>query len=296
MKSGVNVPEFLTMREAVGKYVHDGDTVYLAGFTHLIPFAIAHEIIRQGRRHLTLCRMTPDLVYDQMLAAGVADRLIFSYAGNPGLGNLHAFRRLVEEGAVAIEEYTHFELVARLAAGAAGVPFWPLRSLPNDLTRGRPRPSVEDPFGGGEVPVVRALVPDVTLLHAHAADEAGNVYARGLLGEVKEAAFAAGRVVVSVEEVVSERWLREDRDHLLIPGFRVDAVVACPFGAHPSYALGRYDRDTAFYLEWDDISRAADRTRAWLDRHIYGTADHEGYLALLPAGRLADLEEAARRG
>lgn len=290
------MPEFLSMREAVRTYVHDHDTVYLAGFTHLIPFAFAHEIIRQAKRHLTLCRMTPDLIYDQMLAGGVADRLVFSYAGNPGLGNLNAFRRLVETGAIEIEEYTHFELVSRLAAGAAGVPFWPLRSLANDLTRLRSRPVVVDPFGGGEVAVVKALSPDVTLLHAHVADEAGNVYAWGLLGEVKEAALAATRVVVSVEEVVPAEALRAERDHLLIPGFLVHAVVTCAHGAYPSYVLGRYDRDSDFYREWDAISRSPEATAAWLDRYVHAVGDHAAYVDLLPPGRIAALEEAARHG
>ncbi len=277
------------------EYVHDGDVLYLAGFTHLIPFAFGHEIIRQGLQHLTLCRATPDLLYDQMLAAGVADRVVFSYAGNPGVGNLPVFRRVVEAGEIGIEEYTHFELVARLAAGAAGLPFWPLRSLENDLSLRRPRPKVRSPFGDEEVPVVPALNPDVTLLHAHAADEDGNIYARGLLGEVREAALAARLVIASVEEVLPASELRKDRDHLLLPGFRVTNVSLAPWGAHPSYVHGLYDRDTTFYTEWDALARDPASVAAWLEQFVYGVKDRDDYLRQLPQDRLAALKEAARR-
>ncbi|MDA8344468.1 MAG: hypothetical protein M0Z66_03195 [Thermaerobacter sp.] len=286
--------ELLTVHDAVARYVADDQVVYLAGFTHLIPFAFGHEIIRQRRRHLTLCRATPDLVYDQMIAAGVADRLVFSYAGNPGLGLLQVFRQAVQRGELEIEEYTHFELVARLSAGAAGLPFWPLRSLENDLTARRPRPRVRSPFGDEEVAVVPALRPDVTLVHAHCADEDGNVYAWGLLGEVKEAALAAHRILVSVEEIRPAASLRRERDHLLIPGFRVQSISVAPFGAHPSYVQGVYDRDTAFYTEWDRISRDPEATRKWLARFVDAVPDREAYLRLLPPDRLAALKEAAQ--
>lgn len=286
---------FLPLEDAVREYVHDGDVLYLAGFTHLIPFAFGHEIIRQGLQHLTLCRATPDLLYDQMLAAGVADRVVFSYAGNPGVGNLPVFRRVVEAGEIGIEEYTHFELVARLAAGAAGLPFWPLRSLENDLSLRRPRPKVRSPFGDEEVPVVPALNPDVTLLHAHAADEDGNIYARGLLGEVREAALAARLVIASVEEVLPASELRKDRDHLLLPGFRVTNVSLAPWGAHPSYVHGLYDRDTTFYTEWDALARDPASVAAWLEQFVYGVKDRDDYLRQLPQDRLAALKEAARR-
>ena len=286
----------MPLGEAVERYVHDGDIVYLAGFTHLIPFAFGHEIIRQGRRHLTLCRATPDLLYDQMIAAHVADRVVFSYAGNPGLGNLPVFRRAVEGGEIEIEEYTHFELVARLSAGAAGLPFWPLRSLENDLSLRRPRPRLRSPFGDEEVAVVPPLRPDVTLLHAHAADEDGNIYAWGLLGEVRDAALAAKAVIASVEEVRPAAELRGERDHLLVPGFRMASVSLAPWGAHPSYVLGRYDRDTAFYTEWDRLARDPAATEAWLQQFVYGVKDRAAYLGLMPQERLMALEEAARHG
>jgi glutaconate CoA-transferase subunit A len=286
--------QHVDLRDAVAHYIRDGQTLYLAGFTHLIPFAFGHEIIRQGRKHLTLCRATPDLLYDQMIAAGVADRLVFSYAGNPGVGLLQVFRRAVQRGEIEIDEYTHFELVARLEAGAAGLPFWPIRSLENDLSRRRPRPRVRSPFGDGDVAVVPPLRPDVTLLHAHCADEDGNVYAWGLLGEVREAALAAQTVLVSVEEIRPAASLRRERDHLLLPGFRVDSVSLAPWGAHPSYVQDVYDRDTAFYTEWDTISRDPEATRRWLEQYVYGVEDRAAYVKLFSADHLADLREAAR--
>ncbi len=285
--------EWLELREAVARHVADGQVLYLAGFSHLIPFAFGHEVVRRRYRRLTLCRATPDLLYDQMIAAGVAERVVFSYAGNPGVGLLPAFRRAAERGEIELDEWSHFELVARLQAGAAGLPFWPLRSLDNDLTRRRPRPTVESPFGGEAVAVVPALTPDVTLLHAHCADEDGNVYVWGLLGEMREAALAARRVLVSVEERRPAADLRRQSAHLLLPGFRVDTLSVVPWGAHPSYALGLYDRDRAFYLEWDRLARDPAAVADWLDRYVYGVEDHPQYLDRLPAGRLRQLEEDA---
>ncbi len=288
--------DVLTVREAVRRHVEDGQNLYLAGFTHLIPFAFGHEIIRQGRRHLTLGRATPDLLYDQMIAAGVADRVVFSYAGNPGIGLLQAFRRAVQAGEVEVEEYSHFELIARLEAGAAGLPFWPLRALDNDLTRRRARPRVKSPYGDEDVAVVPPLCPDVTLLHAHCADEDGNVYAWGLLGEVREAALAARKVLVSVEEIRPAGSLRNQRDHLVLPGFRVESISVEPWAAHPSYVQDVYDRDQDFYLEWDRISRDPAATSAWLERFVYDIVDRATYLSLWPPERLARLREAARIG
>jgi len=285
--------ELIPIREAVSRHVRDGQTIYLAGFTHLIPFAFGHEIIRQRRRHLTLCRATPDLIYDQMIAAGVADRVVFSYAGNPGVGLLHAFRRAVETGQIELDEYSHFELIARLQAGAAGLPFWPLRTLENDLTRQRPRPMVPSPYGPEEVAVVPPLRPDLTILHAHCADPDGNVYAWGLLGEVREAALAARKVLVSVEEIRPARQLREQREHLLLPAFRVASVSVEPWGAHPSYVQGMYDRDQDFYNEWDRLSREPKATAAWLQRWVWEVPDRSRYLQLWPPTRLTRLREAA---
>ncbi len=288
--------ELLSIREAVNRHVLSGQSVYLAGFTHLIPFAFGHEIIRQRLEHLTLCRATPDLVYDQMIAAGVADRVVFSYAGNPGVGLLHCFRRAVESGAIEIEEYSHFELIGRLQAAAAGLPFWPVRTLENDLTKHRPRPSVRSPFGDDEVPVVPPLNPDVTMVHAHAADPEGNIYAWGLLGEVREAALAAKKVLVSVEEIRPADQLRRQRDHLLLPAFRVASLSVEPWGAHPSYVQGVYDRDQAFYNQWDQLSRDPAVTRSWLERWVWGVSDRADYVRRWPGDELEVLTRVARLG
>lgn len=268
----------VSLRELVGAHVRDGASLYLAGFSHLIPFATGHEIIRQGKRHLTLCRATPDLLYDQMLAAGVADRVVFSYAGNPGVGLLPAFRRAVEKGRVAVEEYTHAEMVARLEAGAAGLPFWLLRADENDLTRLRGRQTVTCPYTGERVPVVPALNPDVTLVHVQRADWAGNLYVWGLTGEMKEAALAAKTLVATSEKILPEGRLRKARDHLLVPGFRVQALAEAPWGAHPSYASGLYERDSAFYQAWADIARDEARCQEWLDTWIRNLPDHQAYV------------------
>lgn len=263
----------------VRAFIQDGATVYLAGFSHLIPFAAGHEIIRQGIQHLTLCRATPDLLYDQMIAAGTADRLVFSYAGNPGVGLLPAFRWAVEEGRLAIEEYTHAEMIARLEAGAAGLPFWPIRAESNDLARLRGRLTVTCPYTSEVIPVVPALNPDVTLLHVQRADEDGNLYVWGLSGDMKEAALAAKTLVATAEQVVPAGELRHLRDHLLIPGFRVSNVAEVPFGAHPSYATGLYERDTALYQSWTAIARDPAGRREWLDMWVRGVSDHAAYLA-----------------
>jgi len=271
-----------SMRDAIAELVHDGDTVAIEGFTHLISFAAGHEIIRQRRRDLTLARMTPDLVYDQMIAAGCASKLIFSWLGNPGVGSLHAIRRATEATPpdLALEEYSHFGMVCRYTAGAMNLPFFPLRSYTDtDLPKANPliRP-VDSPFGDGPIFTVPPLRPDVTIIHAQRADAAGNTQVWGLLGCQKEAAFAAQRVIVVVEELVEESVIRADPNRTIIPGLIVDAVVVEPFGAHPSYAQGHYDRDNAFYLEWDKISREHDSLKAWLDEWVFGVSSRSEYV------------------
>lgn len=280
----------MTLSEMMGEYIQDGMTIYLAGFSHLIPFAAGHELIRQRRQHLTLYRATPDLVYDQMIAAGVADRVVFSYAGNPGVGLLPAFRRAVETGQIAIDEYTHFEMVARLEAGAAGLPFWPLRSPATDLASHHAHHTVVCPYTGEEISTVPALVPDVTLVHVQAADEQGNLYVEGLVGEMREAALAARIVLATAEKIYPAGSLRSGRSSLLLPGFRVSAVAAVPFGAHPSYAAGLYERDSAFYQAWTAIARDADYCQRWLAEWIYGTENHQEYLAKLGQHKLDMLQ------
>jgi len=274
----------VSMKEAIAAHVRDGDTVVIEGFTHLICFAAGHEIIRQRRRDLTLARLTPDLVFDQMIGAGCARKLVFSWAGNPGAGSLHAFRRGVESGALAIEEYSHFGMVARLAAGAARLPFGVLRNyMGTDLPAANPLiRTVTCPYTGEALATVPALNPDVTIVHAQRADRQGNAQVWGLMGVQKEAAFASRRVVVVVEELVDEAVIRADPNRTLIPGLIVDAVVVEPWGCHPSYAQGHYDRDNDFYVAWEAISKDPARLQAYLDEHVYGCADRATYLARQP--------------
>lgn len=278
--------KLMSMREAISRFVHDGDIVVIEGFTHLICFAAGHEIIRQRRRDLTLARLTPDLIYDQMIAAGCARKLVFSWAGNPGVGSLHAFRRAVEgKGAAAgpleIEEYSHFGMVARFSAGAARLPFWPLRNYAGtDLPRANPRiKTVACPYTGEMLATVPALNPDVTIVHAQRADAAGNTQMWGLVGVQKEAAFASARVIVVAEELVQESVIRSDPNRTVIPGMIVSAVVHEPWGAHPSYAQGFYDRDNDFYVAWEAISRDRDKLQGYLDDFVYGVPDRAAYLA-----------------
>ena len=276
----------MSMREAIARFVRDGDTVVIEGFTHLICFAAGHEIIRQRRRDLTLARLTPDLIYDQLIAAGCARKLVFSWAGNPGVGSLHAFRRAVEGQAtpLEIEEYSHFGMVARFAAGAARLPFWPLRDYAGtDLPRANPRiKSVTCPYTGDALATVPALNPDVTIVHAQRADAAGNTQMWGLVGVQKEAAFASARVIVVVEEIVDESVIRSDPNRTAIPGMIVSAVVLEPWGAHPSYAQGFYDRDNDFYIAWEGISRDPAKLARYLDEFVYGVPDRAAYLSKQP--------------
>jgi glutaconate CoA-transferase, subunit A len=282
-----------TMRDAVAALVRDGDTVAIEGFTHLISFAAGHEIIRQRRRDLVLARMTPDLIYDQMVAAGSARKLVFSWLGNPGVGGLHAIRRVTEgpDASLELEEYSHFGMVARYTAGAANLPFFPLRSyFETDLPKANPRiRPIESPYGDGVVYAVPPLRPDVTIVHAQRATAAGDTQVWGLLGCQKEAAFAADRVIVVVEELVEEDVVRADPNRTILPGLIVDAVVVEPWGAHPSYVQGAYDRDNRFYREWDAISRDPATTRAWLDEWVLGVPDRAAYLEKLGEARMAEL-------
>src|SRR5256886_1829006 len=274
----------MSMQDAVARFVRDGDVVVIEGFTHLISFAAGHEIIRQRRRDLTLCRLTPDLIYDQLIAAGCARKLVFSWAGNPGVGSLHAFRRAVEGGTLEIEEYSHFGMVARFAAGAARLPFWTLRDYAGtDLPRVNPRiKAVTCPYTGESLATVPALNPDVTVVHAQRADAQGNTQIWGLLGVQKEAAFASQRVIVVVEELVDESVIRADPNRTLIPAVIVSAVVVEPWGAHPSYAQGYYDRDNDFYVAWEAISRDRDALERYLDDFVRGVSDRAGYLEKRP--------------
>lgn len=268
-----------SLSEAVRQLVHDGDLIYAAGFTHLIPFAAGHEIIRQGRKNLTLARATPDLIYDQMVAAGCAKKVVFSYMGNPGVGSLRIVRAELEAGRLEWEEYSHFGMISRLQAGAAGLPFMPMNpTAAVDLELANPQyRTIIDPYSGGEVVVVPALKPDVAIVHVQRCDSQGNAQIWGIIGEQKEAAFAAERVILTTEEIVPEEVIRADPNRTLIPGFIVDAVCEVPYCSHPSYTQGYYDRDNAFYLEWDKISQDRQAVQAWLDEWVYGVRDRAEY-------------------
>jgi glutaconate CoA-transferase, subunit A len=283
-----------SMHNAIGQIVRDGDTVAIEGFTHLICFAAGHEIIRQGKRDLTLCRLTPDVIYDQMIGAGVAKKLVFSWLGNPGVGSLHAVRRRVERDdpePLEIEEYSHFGMISRYAAGASNLPFLPIRSyFESDLPKANPRIiPVDSPYGDETVYAVPPLNPDVTIVHAQRADREGNTQIWGVLGCQKEAAFAADRVIVVVEELVDASVIRRDPNRTVIPGLIVDAVVVQPKACHPSYAQGYYDRDNRFYLDWDAVSREAATLDAWLKEWVYDLSSHRDYIEKLGADRWAGL-------
>jgi glutaconate CoA-transferase subunit A len=277
--------KLVSLADAIRAHVHDGDLVYAAGFTHLIPFAAGHEIIRQGRRGLTLARATPDILYDQMVAAGCAEKLIFSYSGNPGVGSLRVVRAAMEAGRLAYEEYSHFAMITRLTAGAAGLPFLPMRPTgADDLARANPQyRTIEDPYSGQKLNTVPALNPDVAIVHAQRADQHGNTQIWGIVGEQKEAAFAARRVIVTAEEIVDEARIRSDPNRTLIPAMVVSAVCHVPYAAHPSYTQGYYDRDNAFYLEWDKLSAEPATVRAWLDEWVLGLPDRSAYWERLGA-------------
>jgi len=268
-----------SLTEAVQQYVHDGDSVYAAGFTHLIPFAAGHEIIRQGRKDLVLARATPDLIYDMMVAAGCVKKLVFSYIGNPGVGSLRIVRNEIEAGRLEIEEYSHFGMISRLQAGACGLPFMPMKqTAAMDLEANNPNiKHVSDPYGGKDVVVVPALNPDVAIIHVQRCDANGNSHIWGIIGEQKEAAFAAKHVIITTEEVVDEAVIRSDPNRTLIPGIIVDAVCHVPYAAHPSYTQGYYDRDNRFYLDWDKVTETQEQTEQWLQEWVYGVKDRAEY-------------------
>jgi glutaconate CoA-transferase subunit A len=283
-----------SMRDAIAEVVRDGDAVAIEGFTHLICFAAGHEIIRQRKRDLTLCRLTPDVVYDQMIGAGVARKLVFSWLGNPGVGSLHAIRRRIERADPApleIEEYSHFGMVCRYVAGASHLPFFPIRSyFESDLPNANPRiVPIASPYGDETVFAVPPLNPDVAIVHCQRADAQGDAQIWGLLGCQKEAAFAADRVIVVCEELVDESVIRADPNRTVIPGLIVDAVVVEPRACHPSYAQGYYDRDNRFYLDWDAIARDPDSLDAWLGEWVHGLGSHAEYVEKLGAERWVEL-------
>lgn len=289
------VDKSTTLSEAVGEHVRDGQVVAIEGFGHLVPVAAAHEIIRQGFRNLTLARMTGDVLIDQLLAADCLKGVIGSFVGNSSAGSLHELRRRVENSDPAplfLEEYSHGGMVCRYLAGASKLPFYPINSYRgSDLVALNSRiRSVTDPYGGEEIHVVPALNPDVTIIHAQRADKAGNIQAWGILGVQAEAAFAARKVIVTVEEIVDDAVIRSDPNRTIVPSHAVDAVVHCPRGAHPHSVQGYYDRDDGFSRRWSELARDPRRLRDWLQAHIRGTRDHGEYIARLGPGYWDRLE------
>ena len=269
----------LPLSEAIAELVHDGDTVALEGFTHLIPFAAGHELIRQSRVDLALIRMTPDLIYDQLIGVGCARRLVFSWGGNPGVGSLHRLRDAVERSwpkPLELEEHSHAGMAAAWAAGAAALPFGVLRGYRGtDLSRHTRVAEIVCPFTGETLTAIPAHRPDVGIVHAQQADKAGSVQLWGITGVQKEVILAAQRSLVTVEEIVDR--LEPRPGGVVIPGWVVDVVAPVPGGAHPSYAHGYYERDNDFYVEWDSVSRERGVFGAWIDRHIRDTSDFAGY-------------------
>jgi len=275
-----------TMAEAVAEFVREGDTLVIEGFTHLICFAAGHEIIRQKKRNLTACRLTPDLIYDQLVAAGCVKKLVFSWAGNPGVGSLFGLRRAVEQGIprrVKIEEYTHFGMVARFMAGAAKLPFMHLKSFDGSTLpqKNKMIKSIKCPYTGKRFATVPALNPDVAIIQVQRADEEGNGQIWGLMGVQREAAFASKKVILVAEELVPSSVIRADPNRTLIPGMIVDAVVIEPFAAHPSYALGYYDRDNEFYVSWARISKDRAGLEKYLDEWVFGVSGRKEYMEKL---------------
>ena len=280
--------ELISLGEAIQRFVNDGDTIALEGFTHLIPTAASHEIIRQHKRELTLVRMTPDLVYDLLIGAGCAKRLVFSWGGNPGVGSLHRLRDAVEKGwpqPLEIEEHSHAAMANAYVAGASNLPFAVLRGYQgSDLVKVNPRIKfIECPFTGEKLAAVPSVRPDVTVIHAQKADRKGNVLLWGILGVQKEAALAAKRCIVTVEEIVDE--LDAPINACVLPSWALTAICHVPGGAHPSYALGYSERDNRFYQAWDPIARDRETFNAWIDEYIHGTADFAAFQAKLATAK-----------
>jgi glutaconate CoA-transferase subunit A len=287
------------MAEAVAEFVRDDDVLVIEGFTHLICFAAAHEIIRQKKKNLTACRLTPDLIYDQLIAARCVKKIVFSWAGNPGVGSLFGLRRAVEAGIprkVEIEEYTHFGMVARFMAGASHLPFMVLKSFEGSTLpkKNKNIKFIKCPYTGQRLATVPALNPDVAIIQVQRVDEEGNAQIWGLMGVQKEAAFASKKVIIVAEELVPSSVVRSDPNRTLIPGLIVDAVVIEPFAAHPSYALGYYDRDNQFYVEWAKTSKDQASLEKYLEDWVYGVSGRKEYMEKLGADYVNKLKAKER--
>jgi len=278
--------KIVALADAVARFVKDGQTIAMEGFTHLIPFAAGHEVIRQQRRGLTLVRMTPDIIYDQLIGMGCATGLQFSWGGNPGVGSIHRFRDAIENGwphPLVVQEHSHADMAGRYQAGASGLPFSVLRGyigsdLPKHNTSIR---TITCPFTGENLAATPAINPDVTVIHAQRADRKGNVLIHGIVGIQKEAVLAAKAAIVTVEEVVDD--LQAPMNACLLPHWALSAVCVVPRGAHPSYAHGYYGRDNAFCKAWDPISRDRATFLAWMKENVLGTRNHAEFLAKVAA-------------
>ena len=278
----------MPLPDAIGRFVKDGQTLAMEGFTHLIPYAAGHEVVRQGRKDLALVRMTPDILYDQLIGMGCARSVAFSWGGNPGVGSIHRFRDAIERGwphPIEIQEHSHADMAGRYQAGASGLPFAVLRAYAgSDLPKVNPNIKfIECPFTGEQLAAVPSVRPDVTVIHAQKADRKGNVLLWGILGVQKEAALAAKRCIVTVEEIVDE--LEPRPGAMVLPAWVVDAVAEVPGGAKPSYAHGYYERDNRFYQAWDPIARDRETFTAWIDEYIRGTEDFAAFQAKLAEGK-----------
>lgn len=281
----------MPLREAVSLYLPNGATVFVGGFGQCIPFATAHEIIRQGRKNLVLCRSGADILFDLLIAAGCVRKVIFGYVGNPGVGLAHAFRRAVEAGEIEVEDWTNFAMVLRLHAGALGVPFLPTATMTGGDT---PTASVDIrlincPFTGEPLTAVPALRPDVAIIHGQCADEDGNVQLYGLSGDTQDGALASKTVIATVERIVSRNEISKRPERTIVPGFRVAAVSEVPWGAYPAYVDGVYGRDDEAYFAWDELARDSRRLADWIDSEIRQVSGFGAYLRRLPKGRLDGL-------
>ncbi|MGD8539845.1 MAG: CoA-transferase [Candidatus Aminicenantes bacterium] len=287
--------KIMTMREAIERNIQDGDTIVIEGFTHLICFAAGHEIIRQGKKDLVACRLTPDLIYDQLIAAGCVRKVVFSWAGNPGVGPLYGLRRAVEQGiprSIEIEEYTHFGMVARFIAGASQLPFMHLKSF-SGSTLIEMNPNIKSilcPYTGKEFATVPALNPDVAIIQVQRVDREGNAQIWGLMGVQREASFASRKVIIVAEELVDTSVIRSDPNRTIIPGMKVDAIVIEPFAAHPSYAQGFYDRDNQFYVDWYNISKDRASMERYIREWIHDVKSRKEYKAKLGKEVVAKLQ------
>lgn len=283
-----------TMEKAIKRNVNERNSIYISGFTHLINFSAAHEIIRQGIKDLNLIRLTPDVVYDQMVAAGSARKLTFSYLGNPGVGSLRCIRRAVEKGLpfpIELEEYTHGSLISALFAGGSNLPFYPAPSVGlSDLPSVNSNyGEVTDPFSKKRISVVAPLKPDVGIIHVQRADKYGNAQIWGIIGEQREVAFSSRKVIISAEEIVDHEVISKDPNRTIIPGFIVTDVVEEPYAAHPSYVQGKYDRDTQFYVEWNEVSKDTKKVKDFLQDWIYSVESREDYVKKLGKKKLDSL-------